>query len=65
VERGVALEFFLDDGDQDIGNEAANLRCIRELLRIAWGRTFRVGCAMAGLKPNLLQFVYGPTKVVP
>jgi hypothetical protein len=51
---GVALEFVLDDGDQDIGNEAANLRCIRELLRIAWGRTFRVGCAMAGAKAQSL-----------
>jgi hypothetical protein len=45
-----AMEFFLDEGDQDKGNEAANLRCIRELLRIACGRTFRVGCAMAGAK---------------
>jgi hypothetical protein len=60
------LEFVLDDGDQDIGNEAANLRCIRELLRIACGRTFRVGCAMAGAKAqSLTSSFYGPTKVVP
>ena len=26
MERGVALEFFLDDGDQDIGDGAPNLR---------------------------------------
>ena len=44
------LELFVEDGDQDIGNEAANLGCIRELLRIACGRTFRVGYAMAGAK---------------
>ena len=52
MERGVGLEFFLDDGDQDIGNEAANLGCIRELLSIACGRTFRVECAMAGAKES-------------
>jgi hypothetical protein len=38
---------------------------IRGLPRIACGRTFRVGCAMAGLQPNLFQFVYGPTHFVP
>ena len=54
MERGVGLEFFLEDGDQDIGKEAANLRCIRELLSIACGRTFRVGCAMAGAKAQSL-----------
>ena len=48
----VGLEFFLEDGDQDIGKEAANLGCIRELLSIACGRTFRVGCAMAGAKES-------------
>ena len=52
MERGVALEFLLDDGDQNIGNEVANLRCIRELLRIACGRTFRMRCAMAGAEES-------------
>jgi len=33
----------------DIGNEAANPGCIRELLSIACGRTFRVGCAQGRL----------------
>jgi hypothetical protein len=62
------LEFLLDDGDQDIGEGAPNLRfdrvvggwaqtelaggCIRELLRIACGRTFRLGCAMAVAKES-------------
>ena len=31
-----------------------NLGCIRELLSIACGRTFRVGCAMAGAKAQSL-----------
>ena len=65
------MEFFLDDGDQDIGGDGApNLRldrvlggetqteldggCMRELLRIACGWAFRVGCAMAGAKAQSL-----------
>ena len=52
VETGLEREAFSDDGDQDIGNEVAKLRCIRELLRIACGRTFRVGCAMAGAEES-------------
>jgi hypothetical protein len=50
VERGVALEFFLDDGDQDIGNEAANLRCIRELVRIPADGHFTWDVRWQGLK---------------
>ena len=39
--------------------------CIRELLRNACGRTFRMGCAMAGAKARTISSGYGPTKVVP
>ena len=51
MERGVALEFFLDDGVNCVELPADG--------HFAWDVRWQ------GLKPNLLQFVYGPTKVVP
>jgi hypothetical protein len=50
TERGVALEFSLDDGDHDLGNEAANLRCIRELLRLPADGHFAWDVRWQGLK---------------
>jgi hypothetical protein len=76
------LEFFLDDGNQNIGGDGApNLLLtafLAERLRQNSTVVGSVNCLelpadghfawdvrWQGLKPNLLPFVYGPTKVVP
>jgi hypothetical protein len=75
------LELFLDDGDQDIGDGAPKLVLtafsedgLREsstvvasgnCLELPADGHFAWDVRWQGLKPNLLQFVYGPTKVVP
>jgi hypothetical protein len=74
------LEFFPDDGDQDMGGDGApkSASFSEDTLRQNSTVVASVNCLelpadghfawdvpWQGLKPNLFQFVYGPTKVVP
>jgi hypothetical protein len=72
------LEFFLDDGDQDTGGVCVLTAFSEDRLRQSSTAVASVNCLelpadghfawdvrWQGLEPNLLQFVYGPTKVVP